>query len=155
MNDLVIIFLASKLHIIIVGGALLFACFLRPRTRLCKWGIALPLTYVMGKVASVFFENPRPFVVEQIQPLVEHLPDNGFPSEHTLLVATVAFLVYAEHKKIGTVLLVLSLGVGVGRVMANVHHSIDVIGAYLIAFGAVQLSAYVCERTKVLDRIKG
>ncbi|MDB5161263.1 MAG: YwoA, partial [Candidatus Saccharibacteria bacterium] len=61
-------------------------------------------------------------------------PDyNGFPSDHTLFAAVVAFGVLRFSKKLGIGLLIVTLLVGWGRVAAHVHHLVDIVGAIVAA----------------------
>ena len=95
--------------------------------------VALPFSYLMAKVAGLIFYNPRPFVSDNIVPLIYHTADNGFPSDHTLLCATVSSVIYFFDKKWGGILLTISLLVGVSRVYAGVHHFTDIFGSVIIA----------------------
>ena len=89
---------------------------------------ALPIAFVVARLSSLIIYNPRPFVDGHMSALIPHITDNGFPSDHTLLAVTVAAIVYTHHKSVGSVLIALSLMVGVGRVLTGVHHVIDVLG---------------------------
>jgi membrane-associated phospholipid phosphatase len=129
MVDVITIFFATKLHIgIVLAGVLFFVSLSKERKVLCAYRtlIALPISFL-----------------ENIQPLIAHIPDNGFPSEHTLLVATISVLVYTEHKVFGLILGVLTLGVGLARVQANVHHGIDVVGSIGIAVASVCITYHL------------
>ncbi len=81
-------------------------------------------------------------MVEKTTPLIVHVANNGFPSEHMLLVVTVALLVYTEHRTFGILLAVIAILVGLARVFANVHHGIDILGSVVIALVSVAL-AYI------------
>ncbi len=94
---------------------------------------SLPLSYIVAKIAGKLFYNPRPFVVDKITPLIYHAADNGFPSDHTLLSATLAFIVFCFNKKAGGLLIVLALLVGYARVFVGVHHFVDIVGSVVIA----------------------
>ncbi len=138
--ELITVFFASKLHIgIVLASALFFVLLSKERKIVFAYKAlsALPIAFLLGRLANFFISSPRPFVVENIQPLIAHIPDNGFPSEHTLLVATISALVYTEHKILGLILGVLALGVGFARVQANVHHGIDIVGSITIAVASV------------------
>ena len=97
--------------------------------------IAFPLTYLVAKTGSVFFESPRPFVLSGIPPLFPHAADNGFPSDHTLLSAACAALVLWSGKRLGIVLMGMAFLVGYARVLAGVHHLVDIVGSVVIATG--------------------
>lgn len=95
--------------------------------------MTLPATYVVAKIASFLYYDPRPFVIGNFVPLISHIADNGFPSDHTLLSSAAAAVIYYFDKKFGAVLFVLALLVGGARVLAGVHHMVDVVGSFAIA----------------------
>ncbi|MDD5396570.1 MAG: phosphatase PAP2 family protein [Candidatus Moranbacteria bacterium] len=95
--------------------------------------ITLPVAYVLAKISSLVYYDPRPFVVGNFSPLIFHVADNGFPSDHTLLSATVAATVCFFNKKAGVALFVLAALVGGARVLAGVHHVADIVGSMVIA----------------------
>jgi len=135
MNFL-IIFGAKYLFVLIVLVALVYFFTLskdKKREFILFVLIALPAIYIVAKISSLFFYDPRPFVSNGIVPLLPHAADNGFPSDHALLSATTAIIVFFYNKKVGAVLLVVALTVGVSRVLAGVHHPIDIIASFLIA----------------------
>ena len=97
------------------------------------WCITLPIMYlVLVLVAHVYFD-PRPFVVGHFTPLIPHDPDNGFPSDHTLLLSAVASLLYPFNKRASYLLWLCTVTVGVSRVYVGIQHPIDVIGSIIIA----------------------
>lgn len=108
---------------------------------------ALPLAYAVAKTASFFYYNARPFVVENSTPLVAHVADNGFPSDHTLLATALASVVLVYSRTWGALLWLLALCIGVSRVLADVHHVVDIAASAAIA-AAVVSGVYVLVRTK-------
>lgn len=142
MNSL-IAFAAQYLYLLIIIIALL-TILLSPKTirnNFLKIAVlALPIAYLTGRLASWFFYNPRPFVVEHVQPLIAHAADNGFPSDHTLFTMTVASIIFVYRRKMGLFLAALGLTVGFARVLAKVHHSLDIVAASSLAILAVYLS---------------
>jgi undecaprenyl-diphosphatase len=108
--------------------------------------LAFPLAYIMALIASHLFYDTRPFVVEHVQPLIPHQPDNGFPSEHTLLGMVAASSVFVYHRKLGVLLAVLGILVGVSRVIAKVHHPVDIVASIAIALAATLLAWIVVRK---------
>lgn len=135
MNEL-IIFAAKDLIWLIVIIAVIYV-FLQPRKKqkelLVFVSIALPIIYIVAKIGSLFYFDTRPFVVGPpaggFVPLIEHVADNGFPSDHTLLGAAVAMVIFFYNRKIGLILLNLALLVGISRILAGVHHATDILGS--------------------------
>ncbi len=60
---------------------------------------------------------------------------------------TIASVIFTYNQKIGGLLIVLSLLVGISRVLAHVHHGIDIVGSVVIALMTTYLSyRYAVER---------
>lgn len=100
---------------------------------------SLLLAYLLALFVCHFYFDPRPFVVNNFTPLIPHAPDNGFPSDHALLVASIAIIGTYINRKLGIVLWILAVLVGIGRVYVGVHHAIDVVGSFLIAILATSV----------------
>jgi undecaprenyl-diphosphatase len=139
--DIFIIFVAK--YLLFVSTAIALVYFLkqsrsRQKEILIFALIFLPLSYIVAKIVSHFYFDPRPFVVRGFTPIIPHAQDNGFPSDHTLLGAAIAFAIFRFNKKLGLLLLYLTILVGVARVLSGVHHSIDIAGSIVIV-GTVYL----------------
>lgn len=104
------------------------------------------VTLVLGKIANHVYFDPRPFVVGNFTPLVPHAADNGFPSDHTLLVAAAAMIGTIWNRRLGVVLWILAVLVGVARVYVGIHHVTDIVGSIVIAIIAVLLTYAVWKR---------
>jgi undecaprenyl-diphosphatase len=107
----------------------------------------LPIAYIAGVIARMSYYNPRPFMVSGVEPLIEHVADNGFPSDHTLLVAALASVVTIYSRKLGVVMWVMALLVASSRVLAGVHHVLDVAASILIS-AIVALVVYFLSNSK-------
>ncbi|HSX02157.1 MAG TPA: phosphatase PAP2 family protein [Candidatus Saccharimonadia bacterium] len=90
------------------------------------------LSYALAKLSGHFIYDARPFVSEHITPLIPHANDNGFPSDHTLLTSWLAWVVLAFSRKWGAALLAVAVVVGAARVMAGIHHPLDIAGALAV-----------------------
>lgn len=98
------------------------------------------ISYTVAKVASHFFYNTRPFVLSHTLPLIQHAADNGFPSDHVLLSASIASVIFVFNKKFGCILFLLTLLVGYSRVVIGLHHALDIFGSIFIAAVATYIS---------------
>jgi undecaprenyl-diphosphatase len=134
MNTLIIF--TAKYLVFVSAAAAIFYFFKQPRQRqkeiLIFAVVLLPLSYVVAKIISRFYFDPRPFVVGHYTPLIPHAPDNGFPSDHTLLGTAIAFAIFYFNKKMGILLFFLAILVGSARVLAGVHHFADIAGSILV-----------------------
>ena len=132
-----IIILCAK-YLFIVIGLIAFIYWLKltnkRKLEIITFGIITALVaFLLAKIGGAMFYNARPFVVNNIVPLLPHAADNGFPSDHTLFSAVIAVTMYSVSKKLGLILGVLSVIVGMSRVLALVHHPIDIVGSIVFA----------------------
>ncbi|MDZ4221515.1 MAG: phosphatase PAP2 family protein [Patescibacteria group bacterium] len=111
--------------------------------------MVLPIAYIIAVAVRSFFYSPRPFVESGIAPLIPHAPDNGFPSDHTLLGAAIATALYPFSKKLSAFLWVVTALVGASRVLAGVHHGIDVLASMLIAGGTGFFAYYIAKKFRL------
>jgi undecaprenyl-diphosphatase len=110
--------------------------------------IFIPIAFILSLLARALYNDPRPFIVGDFQPLIVHAGDNGFPSDHTLLLATLAVLVswFERERRYATLLWILVVIVGLSRVYVGVHHSIDILGSIAIALLAGSLTHAIIRR---------
>ncbi|HET8581269.1 MAG TPA: phosphatase PAP2 family protein [Candidatus Paceibacterota bacterium] len=95
------------------------------------------LAYVLGLLGNYLYYDPRPFVAGHFMPLIAHAADNGFPSDHTLLVSTLAAVGMYWNKWLGVILWIIAVLVAFSRIYVGLHHPIDVLGSMAIALVAV------------------
>lgn len=137
--DSVIIFCAKYLFVLVVVITLVVwvQADKKDRTKLALTIVlAALLAVVLDKIANKLYYNPRPFVVDNIKPLVAHLADNGFPSEHTVFLANLSAVVIFFRRRLGILCFALTLVVGIGRVAAHVHSPIDILAGAIIGIAA-------------------
>ena len=140
--DTLIIFGAQYLYLIAIA---IFAIYFfrlpkERRNRIFVFSLFdLPATYITAMIAGYFYNNPRPFVSEHITPLVSHAADNGFPSDHTLLVAALASILYCYNRTLGFVVFGIALLIGFSRALAGIHHWIDIAGSFAISIGVTAI----------------
>lgn len=102
--------------------------------------------YMIAKFVGAVYqpEGARPFEVLGTTPGASYLDNPGFPSDHVLFVTAITLAVWFETrlKGITAILVILSILVAVGRVLALVHSPLDVIGGVVFAvIGAMWYSA--------------
>ncbi len=134
----VFIAITGQYLIIVVGLIAIVAIILSEKSTwwsiiklaILSFGIALLIAYIAG----ILYYDTRPFVVEHIEPLISHQPNNGFPSDHTLIAMVAAAVIFVYRRKLGILLGVLGILVGVARIMAYLHYPIDIVASIFIAF---------------------
>lgn len=93
--------------------------------------------YMLARFVSTIYQPStlRPFELLGVDPRALYLNNPGFPSDHALFVTAITCAVWFETRKkgISIILVLLTLLVCVGRVLAMVHTPLDVIGGVVIA----------------------
>lgn len=133
--DNLIIFCAKYLIFILV--LVVFLIWLKAAAKI-RWQFAAAVVlagvtaFALSKIIGALYYHPRPFMVQNIQPLISHGYDNGFPSDHTLLAMTLSTVVYYYRRRLAAGLFGLTLLVGIGRVLAHVHSPLDILGGLIL-----------------------
>ncbi len=138
-------FILAAKYLYLLPVAILGVYFLlQPRDAQKRMALfAIPATlfaYALGTLGNHLYIDPRPFVVGHFTPLVYHAPDNGFPSDHTLLVSAVAAIGTLWSRRLGIALWILAVIVASARVYVGLHHVTDVLGSIVISSVAVSLA---------------
>lgn len=147
MNKL-IIYIANYLFIVLPLLWILSLVLPRMNKKLLVQGFlsaifAAPAVLTMVWVASRIMYSSRPFVVNNFTPLIPHVANNGFPSDHTTFCILFASLTFYNNKKLGVVGFALALLVGLSRIMAGVHSFADIVGGVVIGFTAATIGYYL------------
>jgi len=154
MNSLIIF--AAK-YLLFVSAALALLYFFkqdrqRQKEMIIFAIILLPISYLIAKIAGHFYFDPRPFVAGNFTPLIPHAPDNGFPSDHTLLAAAIASVIFRFNKKTGWLLFAFAILVGLARVAAGIHHFADIAGSIIIVLAVYFLQVYFFQRSRLMNK---
>jgi len=145
MYDFFIKFIADYLVIIIVVIGGLYVLIRTPKQdryqRLLRVFMMGLTALLLARLTTLVFhpDETRPFIAEGKSALAAYLNNPGFPSDHMLFVTTITAAVWVATKRMAMslTLLLLSLVVGVGRVLALVHTPLDIVGGFVIACIAV------------------
>jgi undecaprenyl-diphosphatase len=89
---------------------------------------------------NVHIFRPRPFSSRAVNLLFYHNTDSGFPSNPATLVFSVSFAVFFYRRKLGAVMLALSLGMSLGRIVVGVHYPLDILGGLLLGLACALLA---------------
>lgn len=146
--DSLFIFGAKYLFILsfVIAGIYFLKLPWESKKKIAVFGvISIILIYGIAFIAGHLYDNPRPFVADHFTPLIPHDPDNGFPSDHVLMVSAIAAVVYFSNRKIGLILLGIGILVAISRVYVGVHHPIDVIASVVFSFVGASM-AYISLR---------
>jgi len=108
--------------------------------------LALPLSYILALISRALYYNPRPFVEENLTSLIEHIADNGFPSDHMLLMASLASIMMMFNKKLAYTLWIIGIFVGISRMFVGVHHFLDIMASIILSIVSVLMIYFYDKR---------
>ena len=118
--------------------------------------LASILGLVINLAIGLFYFHPRPFMLGLCTPLIHHVPETSFPSDHaTILFAASIYLIgFRRWIYLGSFILVLAFLTSFGRVFCGVHFPLDIAGSLLV--GALSACIVFIIRpvlAKLCDRI--
>ena len=92
-------------------------------------GVALFISYLCGAL----WPHPRPFTIGLGHAFFAHKATSSFPSNHTIIIATLAFTLLFDRRWAGWgwATLALAAVVGLSRVYLGVHFPLDIAGGLL------------------------
>ncbi|MCH7828845.1 phosphatase PAP2 family protein [Patescibacteria group bacterium] len=146
MTD-IIVFLGEYLSHILIAGILVFWWENKKRYPKFLWESFLAALLSRGIITELirfFWERPRPFVEQNITPLIEHAASASFPSGHATFFFALGTILFFYNKTAGALFLLGAAVLTSARVFAFLHWPSDIIGGAVIgiasAFLVVQLS---------------
>jgi undecaprenyl-diphosphatase len=113
------------------------------------------LGIVINYVIGLFYYHPRPFMVPVGTLLFSYPADSSFPSDHTTLLLSIAFVMtyFKETRKLGVVLIIVGLIEGIARVFAGLHFPFDILGSIVVAIIVSLVIYYFKDNLDPLNQI--
>lgn len=112
------------------------------RTLVCKTAISLIIALSISWLIGVIAPHDRPFAAQIGYNFLDHDATPSFPSNHGTFVFTIAlaYLFWHSNKKIGGILLGLSIAIAWSRIYLGVHWPIDMVGGFIVGLLSCGLS---------------
>lgn len=144
--ELLIKFLATFLIVLMALGALYF--FRRKSALYLILGLAgYGLQQIVIFLIKIFIKTTRPYIALNEKPLVMFAPtDYSFPSGHACFAFFMATLVFIRNRRLGVLFYFVAILISWGRVLANVHYPIDVVGGAVLGVGIGWVIDYFMRR---------
>ncbi|MEU4244862.1 phosphatase PAP2 family protein [Actinoplanes sp. NPDC026619] len=109
-------------------------------------GVTLAVAFGLSQALAYASREMRPFQDHPVHQLIPHAPGVSLPSDHATAAFALAFGVWAfQSRRIGLVLTVAAVLIGLARVAAGVHYPGDILAAAIIA----ALSAFAVHVTEL------
>ena len=93
---------------------------------------ALFSRFIITEIIRWFYYQPRPFVTEQVNQLVEHSTSGSFPSGHAAFLFALSMVIYLHNKKAGWVFFTASFLICLARIFTGLHYPSDILAGTLI-----------------------
>lgn len=107
---------------------------------------------VVANLLQNFLESPRPFAALGIEPLFNHIAVSSLPSGHMALLMPIALTGFLLSRRTGWWAVLLTLLVGLARVMAGVHWPSDILAGILIGILSFVLVYLIFRKKDLLPR---
>ncbi len=147
--DLIITFLASFLIWMMFAGLLILWAIdgKIKKEQVIHALLAALLAWLIAEAIKHYFPTLRPFLLNSDSIKTLTVPNDGaFPSAHSALAFGLATTIWLHDKKAGWLYLISACGIGIARILANVHYPVDIFGGALlgiiISFSAEKLHPF-------------
>ena len=140
-------------HMGSAGFLIVFAVFMMLLKKYRKTGFSVALAMVFGLVICNIILKPgihriRPYDYQEqmgimINLLIEKQHDFSFPSGHTIATFEAATAIFLNHKKLGTVCLVLASVIAFSRLYLYIHYPTDVFTSIVLGVALAILATWV------------
>lgn len=105
----------------------------------CTLSILVALT--LGAICGSLWFHPRPFMIPLGHTWISHPADNGFPSDHGLVMFSTAFALFTLRRiRLALLMLLAALPVVWSRIFLGVHFPLDMVGAAAVAALGIPLT---------------
>lgn len=97
-------------------------------------------SWLMAGALKAMFAQPRPYVVlDVIEPMFRLGVWDSFPSGHAMFFSALSVAMYHYHRNLGALFVLVTVLIGVARVMAGVHFPIDILAGFGFGGGGAWL----------------
>lgn len=95
--------------------------------------MAATIAWVIAEMVKNLVPSIRPFSQNGLTPLTLTVPfGHAFPSEHSAVAGALATSIFMHKKTLGLIFFLAAGGVGIGRILGNVHNPLDILGGALL-----------------------
>jgi undecaprenyl-diphosphatase len=113
--------------------------------------LAMLVAWVFSEMFKTLLPTIRPYKLNGTLPMTLTLHSDGaFPSVHSAVAFALSTTVLLHDKKLGIAFSLAALGVGIGRILGNVHYPADVVGGLVIG----SLIAFTVDKVHVYNLIR-
>jgi len=110
--------------------------------------VSLGLNFII----SLFYFHNRPFMDNLGVMLIQHTPENSFPSDHTTFLFAISFSLVFSKIKYSYILLFFALLGGMARVYVGVHYPFDILGGIFSGLFGATLIYFFKDRLLFLNQ---
>lgn len=161
MNELIldpslnwlITFIASFLIWIMIFAFIVFYAIRKKIKKEIVFRIILStfLAWLISELIKKIIPSIRPFKINGYPPLTITIPKGAsFPSSHTSAAFGLAIAIFFYKPELGFAFLLGALTVAAGRILANVHYFIDILGGAVLG----SIIAYLINRFYPRKKVK-
>ncbi|SRR5579872_208851 len=90
------------------------------------------VTIVLVKLAGLLYDENRPFVVLHRHPMIDHVSDNSFPSDHLAATGLAVAYLWPRSRPLAIGAAVIGVALGTARVVTLLHWPIDIVAGFAL-----------------------
>lgn len=97
---------------------------------------------LLNQVIGIFYFHPRPYMIGLCNPLIKHVPETSFPSDHVTFLFAASIYILSSRPWLfqGLVLVFISFLTAWARVYSGIHFPFDMLGSLVVGTLSVLLT---------------
>lgn len=119
------------------------------RKSLLLFLISFPILVLLIKFIHLFLFEPRPYITNDILPLITHKANASFPSRHASIMSAIAFAYWYYKSRWTPLFLLFLIWVGIARIYVGVHYPIDIVGGVIVGVLSLIIALQIKKLLKI------
>jgi len=87
---------------------------------------------IITPLIQFYYDKPRPFVILDIQSLINHAATPSFPSGHIAFIVPIALTAWFINRRVGIWFIISTILIGLARISVGIHWPTDILGGIAI-----------------------
>lgn len=104
------------------------------------------LVALIEKLAGSLYHEARPFVALHLHPLIPHIADNSFPSDHLAATGLAVMYLLPRSRPLAIAATVVAIFLGAARIQAYLHWPLDIAVGFTIGIFGMLLGHVIVRK---------
>jgi len=152
--DTIAIFLGEYMPFLFIGIEVYLYFFSKKKVEALLAFYTVLFALLINQIIGLFYFHNRPFMDGLGKTILQHVPENSFPSDHTTFMMAIVFslLLSKAIPKWSSYLIFIALFGASFRVFVGIHYPFDILGGVIIGGVSAIIIYQISDKFEPLNR---